>query len=42
MIPSYWLASLLGGTLAVQSALAIDITVDDEGGTSLPSESSGM
>ena len=31
MILSQWLAALLGGSLAVQGALAIDLNVDDEG-----------
>ncbi|CAG7989919.1 unnamed protein product [Penicillium salamii] len=30
MILSKWLATLLGGTLAAQGALAIDLTIDDE------------
>jgi len=36
MILSKWLATLLGGTLAAQGALAIDLNIDDEG-MSLPS-----
>lgn len=31
MILSKWLATLLGGTLVAQGALAIDLTIDDEG-----------
>jgi hypothetical protein len=31
MILSKWLATLLGGALAVQGALAIDLNIDDEG-----------
>lgn len=31
MILSKWLATLLGGTLAAQGALAIDLTINDEG-----------
>lgn len=30
MILSQWLATVLGGLLAVQGALAIDLNVDDE------------
>jgi mannan endo-1,6-alpha-mannosidase len=36
MILSKWLATLLGGTLAVQGALAIDLNIDDESTYSTP------